>query len=62
MLVPVEDAAEFEHLIGENAHSVVFDDTGHLAMVERPNRFNDLVAGFIAGEREPEAGVEGVSA
>jgi pimeloyl-ACP methyl ester carboxylesterase len=62
ILVPVEDAEMFEHLIGENAHSVIFDDTGHLAMMERPSRFNELLAGFIAGERAPEAGVEGVSA
>jgi len=62
MLVPVEDAEMFEHLIGDNAHSVVFDDTGHLPMLERPSRFNELLAGFIAGERAPEAGVEGVSA
>jgi len=62
MLVPVEDAEMFEHLIGENAHSVIFEDTGHLAMMERPSRFNELLAGFIAGERAPEAGVEGVSA
>jgi pimeloyl-ACP methyl ester carboxylesterase len=62
ILVPVEDAANFEHLIGENAHSVIFEDTGHLAMMERPRRFNELLAGFIAGERAPETGVEGVSA
>jgi pimeloyl-ACP methyl ester carboxylesterase len=62
ILVPVEDAEMFEHLIGENAHSVIFDDTGHLAMLERPSRFNELLAGFIAGERAPEQGVEGVSA
>src|SRR3954452_8677113 len=62
ILVPVEDAENFEHLIGENAHSVIFDDTGHLAMLERPSRFNELLAGFIAGERAPEQGVEGVSA
>ena len=62
MLVPVADAEMFEHLIGDNAHSVIFEDTGHLAMVERPSRFNELLAGFIAGERAPEAGVEGVSA
>ena len=58
MLVPVADAKMFEHLIGGNAHSVIFEDTGHLAMLERPTRFNDL----LAGEREPEAEVEGVSA
>ena len=62
ILVPVADAEEFEHLIGERARSVIFDDTGHLAMIERPGRFNELVAGFLAGERAPEAGVEGVSA
>jgi pimeloyl-ACP methyl ester carboxylesterase len=62
ILVPVEDAQMFEHLIGENAHAVIFEDTGHLSMLERPSRFNELVAGFIAGERAPEAGVEGVSA
>jgi hypothetical protein len=31
-------------------------------MLERPSRFNQLLASFIAGEREPERGVEGVSA
>jgi pimeloyl-ACP methyl ester carboxylesterase len=62
MLVPVEDAEMFEHLIGDNARAVIFEDTGHLAMLERPTRFNELVGSFIAGEREPERGVEGVSA
>jgi pimeloyl-ACP methyl ester carboxylesterase len=62
ILVPVDDAEMYEHLIGENAHSVIFEDTGHLPMLERPSRFNDLLAAFIAGEREPERGVEGVSA
>jgi pimeloyl-ACP methyl ester carboxylesterase len=62
MLVPVEDAEMYEHLIGENAHSVIFEDTGHLPMLERPSRFNELLRGFVAGERAPEAGIEGVSA
>ena len=62
MLVPVEDAEVFEHLIGENARSVIFEDTGHVAMIERPSRFNELLSAFLAGEREPERGVEGVSA
>jgi pimeloyl-ACP methyl ester carboxylesterase len=62
LLVPVGDAERFEHLIGPNAHKVIFEDTGHLAMLERPGRFNELLAGFIAGEREPQEGVEGVSA
>jgi pimeloyl-ACP methyl ester carboxylesterase len=54
VLIPVEDAYEYERLIGANARAVVFDDTGHLAMVERPSRFNELLAGFIA-EPEPAA-------
>jgi pimeloyl-ACP methyl ester carboxylesterase len=62
ILVPVEDAEMFEHLIGDNARSVIFEDTGHLPMLERPSRFNELLGAFIAGEREPELGVEGVSA
>ena len=51
VLIPVEDAYEFQRLIGDNSRVVVFDDTGHLAMVERPSRFNALLADFIA-ERE----------
>jgi pimeloyl-ACP methyl ester carboxylesterase len=62
MLVPVEDAEMFEHLIGDNADSVIFEDTGHLPMLERPTRFNELLAGFLAGARSPEADIEGVSA
>jgi pimeloyl-ACP methyl ester carboxylesterase len=48
VLIPVSDAYEFERLIGSNARAVVFDDTGHLAMVERPSRFNELLDQFIA--------------
>jgi pimeloyl-ACP methyl ester carboxylesterase len=62
MIVPVGDAERFEHLIGPNARTVIFEDTGHVPMLERPSRFNELLAGFIAGEREPERGIEGVSA
>jgi pimeloyl-ACP methyl ester carboxylesterase len=62
MLVPVADAQEYVDLIGPNARREVFADTGHLSMLERPSRFNELLRGFLAGEREPEAGVEGVSA
>jgi pimeloyl-ACP methyl ester carboxylesterase len=62
MLVPVGDAARYERLIGANARKVVFEDTGHVPMIERPSRFNALVRRFLAGEREPERGVEGVTA
>jgi pimeloyl-ACP methyl ester carboxylesterase len=62
MLVPVGDAARFERLIGPNAHKVVFEDTGHVPMIERPGRFNALLDGFLAGDPAPERAVEGVSA
>src|SRR5689334_13997620 len=48
ILIPVEDAYEFQRLIGSNARLEIFDDTGHLAMLERPSRFNKLLADFIA--------------
>src|SRR5215218_181555 len=62
MLVPRGDAREFVRLIGDNARREMFDDTGHLSMLERPSRFNRLLEEFVTGSREPEAGVEGVSA
>jgi pimeloyl-ACP methyl ester carboxylesterase len=49
ILIPVADAYEFERLIGSSARLEIFDDTGHLAMLERPSRFNGLLDEFIAG-------------
>jgi pimeloyl-ACP methyl ester carboxylesterase len=62
MLVPVADAEGFERLIGPNARKVIFDDTGHVPMLERPRRFEELLRGFLEGEVAPEAGVAGLSA
>ena len=62
MLVPRGDAREYASLIGDNARREMFEDTGHLSMVERPTRFNRLLEAFAGGSLEPEAGVEGVSA
>jgi pimeloyl-ACP methyl ester carboxylesterase len=62
MLVPVGDAHEYAKLIGDNARAVIFEDTGHLPMLERPSRFHDLLNEFIAGDPTPESEVEGVSA
>jgi pimeloyl-ACP methyl ester carboxylesterase len=53
MLVPRGDAREYEELIGANARRVMFEDTGHVPMIERPNEFNALVAEFLAEQREP---------
>jgi pimeloyl-ACP methyl ester carboxylesterase len=46
MLVPVEDAGEFERLIPES-RTVILEDTGHVPMLERPVRFNELLDEFI---------------
>jgi pimeloyl-ACP methyl ester carboxylesterase len=46
MLVPVKDASEFERLI-PNSRKVVFEDTGHTAMLERPPTFNACVVEFL---------------
>jgi pimeloyl-ACP methyl ester carboxylesterase len=47
-LIPVDDAFTFERLIGANARAEIFEDTGHLSMLERPTRFNSLLAEFLA--------------
>jgi pimeloyl-ACP methyl ester carboxylesterase len=62
MLVPVEDAQEYEDLIGANARAVIFEDTGHVPMIERPSRFNALVSEFLAGDPTPESEIAGLSA
>ena len=52
MLVPRGDAREYVELIGDNARRVMFENTGHLSMLERPAQFNALLAEFLAGDRE----------
>src|SRR3954462_15784573 len=51
-LVPVRDAAEFERLIPD-ARKVVWRETGHVPMLERPAAFNALVESFVAEEARP---------
>jgi len=46
-LVPVRDADRFLEAIGDNASKVVYADTGHVAMLERPGRFNADVEKFL---------------
>jgi L-proline amide hydrolase len=55
MLVPRGDAREYVELIGDNARREMFEDTGHVPMLERPTRFNALVADFVARERSAAA-------
>ena len=51
-LVPVRDADEFERLIPD-ARKIVYPDTGHVAMMERPAAFNALLQDFL--QEQPEA-------
>jgi pimeloyl-ACP methyl ester carboxylesterase len=53
-LVPVKDADEFERLIPD-ARKVLLEDTGHVAMVERPEAFNDLAVEFLTEAGEDDA-------
>jgi pimeloyl-ACP methyl ester carboxylesterase len=46
-LVPVRDADRFVETIGPNARKLVYKDTGHVAMLERPARFNADVETFL---------------
>src|SRR3954454_16905061 len=54
LLVPESDAGEFERLI-DDSRKLVFEDTGHMAMIERPQTFNDRLFEFLAEERDPAA-------
>jgi 4,5:9,10-diseco-3-hydroxy-5,9,17-trioxoandrosta-1(10),2-diene-4-oate hydrolase len=46
-LIPVRDADVFEQLI-PGSRKVIFENTGHVAMLERPAAFNALLADFLA--------------
>lgn len=45
-LVPARDAWKFGELIG-GARVVVYEDTGHVSMMERPVAFNELLQEFL---------------
>jgi pimeloyl-ACP methyl ester carboxylesterase len=59
-LVPIKDAHEFDRLIPDSRLKI-YDDTGHVPMLERPERFNADLREFLAeqpsgeGERVAEA-------
>jgi pimeloyl-ACP methyl ester carboxylesterase len=48
MLVPVQDAHEFERLIPQS-RTIILEDTGHVPMLERPVKFNELLEELIEG-------------
>ena len=43
----MRDAPRFTEAI-PGARQVVYEDTGHMAMLERPREFNALLADFMA--------------
>lgn len=51
VLVPVEDADEFERHI-PNSRKLLMEDTGHVPMLERPSTFNDSLIDFLAEPRD----------
>lgn len=46
LVITVRDAAAFTELI-PRSRRVLFEDTGHMAMLERPGAFNPLLEGFL---------------
>jgi pimeloyl-ACP methyl ester carboxylesterase len=52
MLVPVDDAHEFERLIPDTKRKILLEDTGHVPMLERPSAFNQHLLEFLAGLAE----------
>jgi len=57
-LVPARDADEFARLI-PNSRKVVWPETGHVAMLERPAAFNALLEAFLAEEPGERVGAQG---
>ncbi len=53
-IIPVGDASVFEELI-PNSRKVVFEGTGHMAMIERPGAFNELLREFVEEEPDPDS-------
>ncbi len=45
-VIPVRDAGVFEQLIA-GSRKVLFEETGHMAMLERPAAFNELLEEFL---------------
>ena len=54
-LVPVKDAKRMEELIPDSRR-VVFERTGHVAMLERPERFNRVLREFLDEDTDQREG------
>ena len=55
MLVPLRDADEYARHI-PHARMVVFEDVGHVPMIERPRAFNEVVLEFLADDGPERVG------
>lgn len=55
-IISVSDASVFEELI-PNSRKVIFEGTGHMAMLERPATFNELLSEFV--EEPPDSAGDG---
>jgi pimeloyl-ACP methyl ester carboxylesterase len=51
-IIPARDADTYVELI-PGSRKVIFEDTGHVAMVERPVAFNDELQAFLGYEVDP---------
>lgn len=60
MLVAVSDADEYERLIPRST-KLVFENTGHVPMIERPRRFNDCLVEFLAEQQRSDGYGRGAS-
>jgi pimeloyl-ACP methyl ester carboxylesterase len=49
-VVPVPAALSYKKRIGDNAELIIFDECGHVPMIERPVRFNRVLERFLARE------------
>ena len=45
--MPIRDASTFEELIPD-ARKLIYEDTGHMSQLERPERFNEDLERFLA--------------
>ncbi len=61
LLVPVKDARRFDELISDS-RLVIYDDVGHVAMLEVPERFNADVRAFLVEQPDSEREREEVAA
>lgn len=60
LIVPVRDADVFDELIPDT-RKVVWDDVGHVAMLEAPERFNPLLLDFLAEGPGEEVASDGLA-